>query len=160
MGSRIEWVLANQAAPIWHTAESIENLAPDGNAANHIGLWVGDEDGVMLYGTLSEMVTWLEQAVNGAKDAERYIHEARLREVTAIIKGALSRDDETDFGSIFEDKVQVIRNLNVDAVERRDDLNYEYARGQVELVMDTTDWLHDQRPEKEDVFYYIFHREM
>lgn len=160
MSSHIEWVAAADGGPIFHHAASIANLAPDGNRGNHVGLWIGDEDGAMLYGTVRDLVTWLGLAVERVQTAHRSIQHQRWVNTERDIKAALSRDDETDFGSIFEDKVQVIRNLNSGVFDDGDDVNQEYARGQVELLMDTTDWMSEMRPEKEDVFFYIFKQDM
>jgi len=162
MANNIEWHSAKER-PYGHTAKELAEVSHDGdNEEAYIGIGSGD---TMLYGTVHEIVTWLEAA---AREVERVhaIEIVRKRQAAeANIRNGLSRDDETDFGSIFEDKVQVIRNLNVDSLPdahdgKPDPLNYEYCRGQVELLMDTTDWLADLRPEKEEVFLYIFGQEM
>lgn len=160
MSSHIEWVAASDGGPIFHYASNLKDIAPDGNPQGHVALWIGDEDGAMLYGTVRDLVDWLGKAVERVQTAHKSIQHQRWLGVEQTIKAALSRDDQNEFGSHFEDGVQVIRNLNSGVFDDDDEVNQEYARGQVEFLMDTTDWLNDMRPEKEDVFYYIFKQDM
>lgn len=166
----IEWVHAKER-PYGYTAADLAELDEDGNQYGHIGLRLGGSDGAMLYGTMRELLDWFEIAVTELRRVHG-IELVRKRDAAeANIRNGLSRDDqygeagEGGGGSWFEDKVEIIRSLNEDSLPEAHDCNpdapnYEYRRGMVELLMDTTAWQSDLRPEKEEVYLHIFGEEM
>lgn len=164
MSDHIEWVSATER-PVGYTAADLEEVSPDGNPLNEIGLRMGQSDGAMLCGSVRELANWLELAVLEVERIRGIEAAEKMAAATATIHSALSRDDETELGSEFEDKVSIIRSLNAGCLPGDNDgkpepLNYEYCRGQVELLMDTTAWRSEYRPEKETVWLYTFGTDM
>jgi hypothetical protein len=162
MANNIEWHEATEW-PQGYTPEELTEVSYDGdNDEGYIGVGSGD---TMLYGTVKDIITWFERALVEVKRVHGIVLAEKKAAAELNIRSALSRDDSHDHddGSDFEDKVAIIRSLNVDSIAsedrpKPDPLNYEYCRGQVELLMDTTSWFY--RPEKEDVWLYIFGQEM
>lgn len=162
MANNLEWHSATER-PHGYTPAELAELAHDGdNDEGYIGIGSGD---TVLYGTVKEIIGWFEQALVEVKRVHALEIVRKRAAATANIHNGLSRDDKTEWGSEFEDKVNIIRHLNVDSIAsddrpKPDPLNYEYCRGQIELLMDTTAWQSDLRPEKEEVWLYVFGSEM
>ena len=161
MANNIEWHSAKER-PHGYTALEVEEMSADGNDEGHIGIGSGD---TMLYGTMRELLDWFDVAVTELRRVHKLEVVRKRQAAEANIRNALSRDDQSELGSEFDDKVVVIRNLNIDSLPdahdgKPDAPNHEYRRGQVELLMDTTYWISDLRPEKEEVYLHIFGEEM
>lgn len=82
MANHIEWAFAGSEPPYTNLPELLspdllEEISPDGNDARHWGL---STEGIMLYGTLGELRTWLEAAL---KDLEEPLRKQANREIKA-----------------------------------------------------------------------------
>ncbi len=165
MTDHIEWVEA-KVRPLAYTSLELMEISADDGDYKHVGLRLGQSDGAMLYGTMTEMIDWLEAAVLEVKRVQGVEKALHNQWVTEAINLALSRDDVQGHGkSEFEERVEVIRQLNSDSMgdpPYNDEPNYDYRRGQIEFLMQTTAWYNRQHVavSAEDVYFYVFNEEM
>lgn len=68
MAAHLEWVHAEHASMGLLHPNEIEMLADDGNDDEDWGIFVGDEDGAVLYGPLETIEHALEKALSKVRD--------------------------------------------------------------------------------------------
>jgi len=145
MTDHIEWIEATYP-PLAYTARELEDLADDGNPDGDMGLRLGESDGAMLYGTVHEMVAWLERAVLEVERIRKLEVAEKNRITRHIIAEGLSRDDEGE----FDRKVQLVHNLLVPQ-ER----NPEYQMGIAKFIYEDTQW-RSAEVDFEHVYWHIW----
>ena len=67
MSMHLEWVHAGKTRPYLMEKADIAEWADDGNEAGDVGLYLGDSDGAVLYGTPDQLrvyLTWALSRVN------------------------------------------------------------------------------------------------
>jgi len=63
MSTHLEWVHAGYTRPALMNAEDLGEYADDGNEAGDVGLYLGDSDGAVLYGTPDQLRVYLTLAL-------------------------------------------------------------------------------------------------
>ena len=148
MSNHIEWVEATYPPTAYLPAE-LTDLADDGNPDGDMGLRLGESDGAMLYGTVHEIVVWLEWAVREVERIRKLEVAEKNRIVRHLIADGLSRDDEGE----FDRKVSLVHNLLMP-----EERNPEYQYGIAKFIFEDTTWL-DRTVGVEDVYWHIWQEE-